>query len=133
MTSRQERLRTRGFTLIELLIAVVIVGILGAIAFPSYQAHIIKGNRAAAQQFMLSIANKEEQYLLDSRSYTTTIGSGGLGLTTPTEVASLYTFTVDVTTTPLTYTVRATPVAGGRQASDGTLTIDNTGAKTGNW
>ena len=42
------RRRQRGVTLIELLVAVVIVGILGMIAYPSYTSHLVKSRRAQA-------------------------------------------------------------------------------------
>lgn len=121
---------SRGFSLIELMIAVVIVGILAAVGYPSYQNHVIKANRAAAQQFMLEIANKQEQYMLDARSYTATIGTGGLGLTQPTETTSRYDFAVDIATCTPTpcYTITATPK--NAQASDGNLTLNNLGTKS---
>lgn len=127
-----------GFTLIELMIVVVIVGILASVALPSYRDYVIKGNRAAAQQLMLAMANKEEQYLLDNRAYTTVASNAEvaskLSLSVPTEISSLYVFTVDnVTSAPPAYRVVATVVAGSSQASDGSLTLDSTGAKTGNW
>ena len=62
-----------GFSLIELMIAVVIVGVLAAVAFPSYQNYIVKSNRAAAQAFMVDAASREKQYLLDARSYKDTV------------------------------------------------------------
>ena len=55
------RNRVRGFTLIELMIAVAIIGILVAVAYPSYQGQVRKANRAAAQQFMLDVAMREQQ------------------------------------------------------------------------
>ncbi|MDE2004890.1 MAG: prepilin-type N-terminal cleavage/methylation domain-containing protein, partial [Betaproteobacteria bacterium] len=73
--------RTRGFTLLELVTVVAIVGILAAIALPSYNSYIIRANRSQAKQALQDIANREEQYRLDVRSYTTTVGSGGLGYT----------------------------------------------------
>ncbi|HWD15382.1 MAG TPA: prepilin-type N-terminal cleavage/methylation domain-containing protein, partial [Casimicrobiaceae bacterium] len=61
--------RVRGFTLLEVLIVCVIVGVLAAIALPAYQNQVRKGNRSAAQQFMLDVATKEQQILMDSRRY----------------------------------------------------------------
>ena len=122
--------KEKGFTLLELMIAVAIIGILAAIAVPNYQRYLIKSNRSVAQSFMLSISNNEEQYMLDNRSYTTTLGAGGLGLTPPSELNGKYTFALGpaTPTTPPSYIVTATAI--GSQASDGNLTLDNTGAKT---
>ena len=123
--------RAAGFTLIEVMAVVVIMAILAAIAYPSYQAYIIRANRSAAQQFMLSIASREEQYVIDARAYTATIGAGGLNLTQPAETTARYTFAVTVSAGPPPgYTISATPI--GPQASDGPadLTLDNLGVKT---
>src|SRR5690349_13963671 len=76
-SARDRRCVDGGFTLIELVIAVVIVGVLAAIALPAYTQQILRANRAQAKQFIEDIANREEQYLLDQRSYTATIGGGG--------------------------------------------------------
>jgi type IV pilus assembly protein PilE len=61
-----------GFTLIELMIAVAVVGILAAIAYPSYTAYVVRANRSAAASFLFQLANKEAQYMLDARTYTGT-------------------------------------------------------------
>lgn len=122
--------KASGFTLVELMVTVAIIGILMAIAYPSYINYSIKGNRSAAQQFMLTISNMEEQYLLANRTYTATIGTGGLGLTQPSQTSGKYTFAIsNVSSSPPTYTITATPVAGSVQASDGNLTLDQSGAK----
>lgn len=125
--------RPSGFTLVELMITVSIIGILAAIAIPAYNDYIIKANRSAAKQFMLSIANRQEQYLLDNRSYATTVAA--LGMTVPSELSGKYNsnvsdWIINVTTAPPAFTVQAVPVAGSVQASDGTLTLTNTGAKS---
>ncbi len=127
--------RHGGFTLIETMIVLVVIAILAAIAYPSYQDHLRKGRRGAAQTFVLDLANREQQYLLDARTYS--VGSTAvatLNVTVPPDVAGYYTITIDPTapTSPPTYTIRATPIAGGVQVPDGELTLDNQGAKTRN-
>ena len=123
--------RARGFSLIELIITVVIVAIIAAIAYPSYQDHLRKGRRGSAQAFMMDLANREQQYLLDARSYATGAGAlTSLNVTVPSDVASFYTVTIDpgATASQPTYTITATPL--GVQASDGALTLDDSGNKT---
>jgi type IV pilus assembly protein PilE len=121
------RSRRGGFSLIELMIVTAIIGILAMIGIPSYDRYVVRSNRAVAKQFMLSAASKQEQYILDARTYATTIGA--LGLTAPAELKSRYTFSIDACAAPCTtYTIRATPI--GTQAADGTLTLDNLGTKS---
>lgn len=138
LRNRRSRWASKGFSLVELMIVIAIIGVLAAIAIPNYQEHIRKGNRSAAQQFMLTIANKQEAYLLDNRAYTATVGAGGLGLTAPTELAGKYTFSVCIDPTVLTCAAagtaapyfKVTATAAGSQLSDGDLTLASTGAKT---
>ena len=122
----------KGFSLIELLVAVVIIGILAAIAIPNYQNYVVKGNRAAAQSYMMDLANREKQYLLDARVYTAN-PTADLGVTPPADVSKHYTVAVTVGTAPPSFTITATPIAGSPQANDGpvsTLTLGSDGTKT---
>lgn len=120
---------SKGFTLIELMVVVVVISILGAIAYPSYQNYVIRANRSAAQQFMIDIANREEQYMLDARVYTVTIGAGGLALGPPAAVAERYNFAVALNPGPPPgYTITATAI--GPQVGDGALTLSSDGTKT---
>jgi type IV pilus assembly protein PilE len=127
----------RGFTLLEMLITLAIISVLTAIALPSYRGYVLRANRAQAKQFMGDIANREEQYLLDQRNYTTTIGAGGLATTPPSETSGNYTFAVSiapgkdclgVALPPLGYTIAATAVGG--QVGDGNLCLDSLNQKT---
>ncbi len=120
----------RGFTLIELMVAVAILSILMAIAVPSYQEYVRRANKSAAQQFMLDVANREAQYLLDARSYSNSLATLGLN-PPPDRVDDFYTITITTPAgNPPTYTVTATPKAGTMQAGESVLTLDQAGTKT---
>lgn len=121
----KERRYYIGFTLIELMITVAVVGILAAVAYPSYFSYLQKGRRADAQAYLLNIAQKQQQYFTDSRSFSSDIAS--LNETTPNSVSSYYTITISVPTST-TFVITATPKLS--QTSDGVLTIDNSGSKT---
>jgi len=121
--------RDKGFTLIELMITVAIVGILAAIAYPAYQDQVRKSRRAEAQSVLMNIGTRQQQMLLDTRSYAATAAS--LSVTVPPQVTTYYAVSVSApASTPPSFAATATPQ--GDQAKDkcGTLGIDNTGAKT---
>ena len=122
---------SRGFTLIEVMITVAIIGILAAIAFPSYQRYVVKGNRAAAEAFVLEAASLQERYLVDNRAYATTLSALGLAAL-PGSIAPNYQVTLTVTAAPPAYVFTATPI-NTQLALDtdcGVLTLNNTGDKT---
>ena len=119
--------RQSGFTLVELVIVMAIVAILAAVAFPAYQEHVRKSNRAAAQSEMMDIANRQQQFFLANRSYADSLD--GLSYALPDEVSERYNpaIAVDNDATPPTFAITFT--AKGSQASDGNLTLDSEGVK----
>jgi type IV pilus assembly protein PilE len=118
---------SRGLTLIELMIVVAIVAILAAVAYPSYQEHVRRSNRAAAQAVLLEAAARQQQRLLDVRSYADDWAT--LGVAVPPEVATHYDFETEVPATNA-FTVSAQPKGAQAKDSCGTLNVDQAGAKT---
>ena len=118
-----------GFTLIELMITVAIIGILAAVAYPSYTQYIIRGNRAAAKAQMLDIANRQQQFMLVNRAYATRAMLTTSGYALPTEVSTKYSYSITLGTGAVPdYLITFTAI--GSQASDGDLTLNSEGVKT---
>lgn len=119
----------KGFTLMELMIAVAVIGILTAIAFPSYQQYIRKAHRSEAQAFLMDVAQRQQQYFLDNRVYGTL---ENLGMAPTTDLASRYNFTATPQEgPPPTYTLTAT--AKGAQVGSGEpaeLKLESNGNKS---
>ena len=123
-----------GFSPLELLIVMVIVATLAAIAYPSYQQHITRSKRAAVQQYLLEVSSLQHQFILDNRSYVTTLAA--LGTTPATAISDNYSITVsgvDNSASPPTFTVQAVPKTGTTQEGSDTLTVNHLGKKNATW
>ena len=123
--------RARGFTLVEVIITVAIVAILVAVALPTYRDHMRKSRRAEAQAYLMAVASRQQQFLLDTRGYAANLAT--VGIAAPTNVAAAYDLAVaTVAGPPPTFRLTATPKAGTDQVYERcqTLAIDQTGAKT---
>ncbi|UWZ98098.1 type IV pilin protein [Vibrio splendidus] len=103
------KLIIKGMTLIELLIAIAIVGILGAIAYPSYTNHVIKAHRVTAMADMTKIQlEMETLYTGNYASAADSIISGGTCLFCDADT-SRYTLAVSASST--TYSIQAKPLS----------------------
>ena len=124
----------RGFTLIELMIAVAIVGILAAIAYPSYTEQVRKSKRADAESVMLETAQYLQRYYAAHNSYA------GVDITTPgldkspkgaADGSQEYDISVDVPdNNPQSYTINADLASGKTDARCGNLRLTDTGRKS---
>jgi len=126
------RHKQNGFTLIELMIVVAIIGILAALAYPSYQESVTKARRADGMALLTEIVNAQERYFTQNNTYTTDLTD--LGYPSATNVESeegFYKATASVCTgATITTCVNVVGTGQGPQASDGTLGLDTRGTKS---
>lgn len=112
---------SKGFTLIELLVVLSVVGILMAIAIPSYSAHVQKTRRANVKATMMEISQALERRRTNVGTYS------GFTPTTrahPTSGTAYYTITID-DLGDMTYTISAEPQNAQEDDSCGVLTLDH--------
>ena len=89
------KLAQQGFTLIEVMIVVAIIGILAAIAYPSYDEYVKRGNRTEGQAFLSDVAARQERYFSQNNKYITAVGDiAKLGLSGANSPTSKYTITI---------------------------------------
>lgn len=120
--------KQRGFSLVELMIAVVIIGIVSSIAYPSYVQFVAQGTRSDGLAAIMRVANLQEQYYLDNRQYTTDMTE--LGLDTDPFLTRDGDYQVDSTGgTTFTITATATGAQATRDSACASITLTESGVK----
>jgi len=122
--------RKKGFTLIELMIVVAVIGILAAVAYPSYVDNVTRSNRSEGQRELTRLANLQEQLMVDSKSYSADMKD--LGMATDPFITESGFYSIDAVVVNSTFVLTAT-AKNSQYTNDTacrTLTITDTGAKT---
>ena len=130
----------RGFTLIELMIVVAIITVMAVVGYPSYTNYVMRSQRQVAKNALLQIADRQEQFFLDNRTYAadlTQLGftSNVVAINRNSQITASgdpnRTYLLAANGTQTTYTVVAVPqlVQATRDTICGALITDQTGMR----
>ena len=153
LTPPRHRL-TEGFTLIEIMITVAIIGVLAAVAMPSYTSYIARANRADARtkllqaaQFMQRFYAANDRYdqdrsggsVMGDVSATPPVGMPEVLRKSPADGTALYQLNTGIaaagsyaiTADTSSFSLRMSPISGRKMASDecGSFTLSSTGVR----
>ena len=131
----------KGVTLIELMIVVAIVALISAIAYPSYQNYIVSTKRTAATATLLQIADRQQQFFMDNKSFAADLTALGYPAnplivddqgqsTTAGDANAAYSVSLSGVAAT-TYTITAAPLNQQlkRDTKCGSLTLNNVGVQ----
>ena len=125
--------RARGFTLVELIVTMIVMAVISSVAIASYRTFAIESRRATATTALSDAASRQEQFFLNNKTYTTTVGAGGLNVSATLD-GGYYTMSIDAATAgcPITrcWSMRATPQGTQTEDACGTLVYSSEGEKS---
>ena len=130
MVFKMTNKKQKGFTLVELMIVVAIIGIISAIAYPSYNQYIVRSKRGDAISALM-LASQAMERFRSNPPYSYNLGtnlSTVFATQVPVEGGTAY-YNLTLTSDATSYTLTATPT-GSMAGRDGDLTLTNTGART---
>ncbi len=119
-----------GFSLIELLVSLAIIAILAGVSYPSYVDSIKKSHRADAQAALMDFAVAMVRYQSQNLKYTGATPATVFATQAPIHSnKKTYNLTIEAPLTASSYILRATPISGGPQDSDGYLELLSSGER----
>ena len=137
MSSPELQQKSKGFTLIELMITVAIIGVISAIAFPSYTAYVTRGKRTECRSAVMQVMQQQERYYTQQNTYTTTtsISPGFLTFSGDSQTSSACTLTAGQCTSTVVISscvkVTGSPVKADAEVGDITFQSDGSKSCTG--
>ena len=110
MNETTAKRRQHGMTLLELMAVIMVIGILGMIAIPSYRQYVMRAQRTEAKTALMRLQTNQERFYLQNRTYSSDpVALGFAGSITERGTYAITIAGADATT----YTATATPRAGG--------------------
>ena len=141
MNKQGIRQSQRGITLIELMVVVAIVAIIAAFAYPSYERYVTRAKRAVAQNALLQVADRQQQFFMDNKQFAADLTDLGYtadpyvvdddgSTTTAGDTSAVYSLTLS-NVTATTWTATAAPLHGqlSRDSYCGSLSITQASVK----
>ncbi|MEG5064188.1 type IV pilin-like G/H family protein [Microcoleus sp. B3-A4] len=123
-----KRRQDQGFTLIELLVVIIIIGILSAIALPSFLSQANKAKQTEGKQYASSIIKAQQAYYAENSKFTDQMTPLGIGLKTSTQN---YTYTLSLTGATGAQAAANPTVGGALKAYNGTVGLVPSGDAKG--
>ncbi|MEJ2257586.1 MAG: type IV pilin protein [Woeseiaceae bacterium] len=139
--SKAMRRNQQGITLIELMVVVAIIAIVSAVAYPSYERYVVRTKRAVAQNALLQVADRQQQFFMDNKRFAADLTNLGYtanpfvvdddgAATVAGDADAVYSLSL-ANVTATTWTATAAPLNGqlSRDTQCGSLTLTQAGAK----
>jgi len=133
--------KQRGVTFLELLIVMVIVAIISSVAYPSYMRYVINSKRTSATSALLQIADRQQQFFMDNKSFAADLTLLGLpanpyvisddGMPAAAgDTDAVYSISL-TNVTATTYTITSAPINNqlARDTDCGSLILDQAGVR----